>query len=278
MNYVARGRLRRAVDGFLLFVITVVALFPIVWGLSTSLKLHEKIMEFPPRFIPDPVTFEHYQLLFESGITHFIFNSSLVSFLTVVLSLIVGSLGGYALARFEFAGKKLIMFAVISVMSIPLVSLMVPTYTFLSVLGLLDTRTGLTLLYTAYQLPITVWVLYAFFQSLPQELEHAGMIDGYTRLQVLRKIVVPLSKPGMIAAGLLVIIFAWNDFVVALVMTSSEEVRTLPVAIYNYLGYFGREWGPLTAGAMVSIVPVIVVFVLFQRYFLSGMTGGSVKG
>lgn len=278
MNYIARSRLRRAVDAVVLAIIALTALFPIVWGLSTSLKPISKIMEYPPRLVPDTPTLEHYARLLDAGIGLNILNSTLVSFLTVALSLIVGALGGYALARYEFRGKKTVMFAIISVMSIPLVSLMVPTYTFLSTLGLLDTRAGLTLLYTAYQLPITVWVLYAFFQTLPQELEHAAMIDGYSRIEVLRRIVIPLSKPGMVAAGLLVIIFAWNDFVVALVMTSSEEIRTLPVAIYNYLGYFGREWGPLTAGAMVSIVPVIIVFVIFQRYFLSGMTGGSVKG
>jgi ABC-type glycerol-3-phosphate transport system permease component len=278
MNYVARGRLRRAVDGIVLFLVAATALFPILWGLSTSLKPVAKIMEYPPQLVPRPPTFEHYRQLFDAGIALNIFNSLLVSFLTVVVSLVIGSLGAYALARFDFFGKKIVMFMVISVMSIPLVSLMVPSYTFLFNLGLLDSRTGLVLLYTAYQLPVTVWVLYAFFTTLPLELERAAMIDGYSRLEALRRIVIPLSKPGMVAAGLLIVVFAWNDFVVALTMTASESVRTLPVAIYNYLGYYGREWGPLTAGAMVSIIPIIVVFIAFQRYFLSGMTGGSVKG
>jgi len=121
-------------------------------------------------------------------------------------------------------------------------------------------------------------LLYGYFSSLPVELERAAMIDGCTRLQTLRRIVLPLSGPGLIAAGLFVLTFAWNDFVVAVVMMSSEDVKTLPVAIYGYLGFYGRDWGPLTAAAMVSIVPVILVFVAFQRYFLSGMTGGGVKG
>jgi ABC-type glycerol-3-phosphate transport system permease component len=125
---------------------------------------------------------------------------------------------------------------------------------------------------------MTVWILYGYFQTLPEALENAARIDGYGRLAVLRKVVLPLSWPGLIAAGLFVLTFAWNDFVVAVAMTTSENVRTLPVAIYHYLGFFGREWGPLTAAAMVSIVPVVAVFVIFQRYFLSGMTGGGVKG
>ena len=278
MTYVARGRLRRLVDAVVLMLVAVTALFPILWGLSTSLKPVARIMEFPPQLLPNPPTFEHYARLIEAGIGWNILNSTVVSAFTVLLSLAIGSLGGYALARYDFHGKRVVMFMVIAVMSIPLVSLMVPSYTFLYNLGLLDSRFGLTLLYTAYQLPVTVWILYAFFTTLPLELERAAMIDGYSRLDALWRIVIPLSKPGMVAAGLLIVVFAWNDFVVALTMTTSEEVRTLPVAIYNYLGYYGREWGPLTAGAMVSILPIIVVFILFQRYFLSGMTGGSVKG
>ena len=124
---------------------------------------------------------------------------------------------------------------------------------FLAELGLLNTRTALVLLYTAYQLPIVVWVLFGFFQTLPHELERAALIDGYTRFQALIKIVLPLSKTGLVAAGLFVLTFAWNDFVVALVMTSSDEIRTLPIAIYNYLGYYGREWGPLTASAIAPL-------------------------
>jgi len=170
------------------------------------------------------------------------------------------------------------MFVIVAVMSIPLPSLLVPTFTFLAQIDLINTLTGLVLLYTAYQLPMTVWILYGYFLTLPEALENAARIDGYGRLATLRKVVLPLSWPGLIAAGLFVLTFAWNDFVVAVAMNTSESVRTLPVAIYHYLGFFGREWGPLTAAAMVSIVPVVAVFVLFQRYFLSGMTGGGVKG
>jgi len=278
MTHRGRARLRKAVDGAVMAVIAVVALFPILWGFTTSLKATNRILEFPPRFIPDDPTLEHYRVLVETGVTRYILNSGLVSILTVVVCLTIGVLSGYALARFTFAGKSVVMFAIVAVMSIPLVSLMVPTYTFLAWLGILDTRTSLVLLYTAYQLPVTVWILYGFFQTIPPQMEQAAQIDGYSRIEALYKVVVPLSKPGMVAAGLFVLNFAWNDFVVALVMTSSDAVRTLPFAIYNYLGYYGREWGPLTAASIISIVPVIVLFIMFQRYFLSGITGGSVKG
>lgn len=278
MTHRGRARLRKTVDGAVMAVIAVIALFPILWGFTTSLKATNRILEFPPRFIPDDPTLEHYRVLLETGVTRYIVNSGLVSILTVLVCLTIGVMSGYALARFTFVGKGLVMFAIVAVMSIPLVSLMVPTYTFLAYLGILDTRTSLVLLYSAYQLPVTVWILYGFFQTIPPQLEQAAQIDGYSRMEALYKVVVPLSKPGMVAAGLFVLNFAWNDFVVALVMTSSDAVRTLPFAIYNYLGYYGREWGPLTAASIISIVPVILLFIVFQRYFLSGITGGSVKG
>ena len=277
-SWTRRGRMLRLVDGITVLLVAGIALFPIVWGLSTSLKQTNRILEYPPRLIPDPISLEHYALLFATGIQRYVLNSTLVSVLTVLLSLAVGATCAYALARFQFKGRRFLLLTIIAVMSIPLPSLMVPTYSFLAELGLLNTRTALVLLYTAYQLPIVVWVLFGFFQTLPQELERAALIDGYTRFQALTRIVLPLSKTGLVAAGLFVLTFAWNDFVVALVMTTSDEIRTLPIAIYNYLGYYGREWGPLTASAMVSIVPVIIVFVIFQRYFLSGVTGGGVKG
>jgi multiple sugar transport system permease protein len=278
MNWRTRARARRTAEIATALAIAAVALFPILWGLSTSLKPANRILEFPPEIIPSTPTLEHYFFLFETGIGRPILNSLVVSFFSVAFSLILGTLAGYALARFDFKGKAGVMLTIVAVMSIPLPSLTVPTFILLALLDLNDTLVGLVILYTAYQLPITVWILYGYFRTLPRELESAAMIDGYSRLQVLRKIVVPLSGPGLIASGLFVLTFAWNDFVVAVAMLSSAENRTLPLAIYNYLGFFGREWGPLTASAMVATVPVIVVFVIFQRYFLSGMTGGSVKG
>lgn len=274
----ARALLRRAVNVAVTVLVCLAALFPILWGLSTSLKPANAILEYPPRLLPAPPTLEHYAQLFATGIHKYLVNSAIVSGWTVALCVMIAGLAGYALARFEFRGKALVMFAIVAVMSIPLPSLIVPTFTFLALVGLNNTLTGLVLLYTAYQLPLAVWVLYGYIGTIPTEYENAAMVDGYSRLAALRKVVLPLAAPGLIAAGLFTLTFAWNDFVVAVAMNSSDDVRTLPVAIYNYLGFFGREWGPLTAAAMVSIVPVIAVFVLFQRYFLSGMTGGGVKG
>ena len=273
----ARRRTRRLSGAAIDAVIIVVALFPILWGLSTSLKAPETILRFPPEFIPSEPTLQNYALLFRTGIERFMLNSVIVSAAAVLASLAVGSLAAYAMARMPFRGRTALMFAVVALMSIPLPSLLVPTFMFLANLSLIDSRTGLALLYTAYQLPIVVWILYGYFLSLPEELEDAARIDGYSRLETLWKVVLPLSGPGLVASGLFVLTFAWNDFVVAVVMISSEDYKTLPVAIYGYLGFYGREWGPLTASAILSIIPVIAVFVIFQRFFLGGMTSGSVK-
>lgn len=273
----ARRLARRGIDGIINLAIAAFALAPILWGLSTSLKPTEDILIYPPELIPSRPTLDHYRLLVETGIHGPILNSVIVSIGAVLLSLGVGSIAAYAVARLPFRGKNVLLFLVVALMSIPLPSLIVPTFTFLANIHLTDSLLGLVLLYSAYQIPFVLWILYSYFLSLPVELENAALIDGYSRFQTLRKVVLPLSGPGLVASGLFVVTFAWNDFVVAVAMISSGEIKTLPVAIYGYLGFYGRDWGPLTAAAIISIVPVIAVFIFFQRYFLTGMTSGGSK-
>ncbi|MBD0416860.1 carbohydrate ABC transporter permease [Oryzicola mucosus] len=269
-----RAALRTVVNAGIVFF----ALAPIAWGVLSSLKPTNQILEVPPRFIPQDVTLEHYERVIGDKGLLFLGNSALISAITIVCALAIGSIAAYAIARYEFPGRKVLMVFTIGVMSIPIASLLIPTFTLLSVVGLINTHVGLILLYTAYQLPIVIWMLYGYFLSLPVEVEHAARIDGYTALGTLRRVVLPLSKPALVAAALFVLVFAWNDFVVAVTMTSSESVRTFPVAVYFYLGFYGREWGPLLAAAVISIIPIILIFIVLQRYFISGLTGGGVKG
>ncbi|MGB9106211.1 MAG: carbohydrate ABC transporter permease, partial [Terriglobales bacterium] len=224
------------------------------------------------------ITFAHYEAIVRGGVFGYLENTIIVSAGTVLLCLTLGLLGGYAVARFAFRGRKAFQVLILGLMSIPIASLLIPSFSLLFRIGLLDTRLGLVLLYSAYQLPLVLWLLAGFIDTVPEALEHAALVDGYSRWGILYRITLPLSRPALVAAGLLVLTFAWNDFVVAVVMISSNEVKTLPVGIYDFLGYFGRDWGALTASAMVSAVPVIALFVFFQRYFLSGMTSGGIKG
>jgi ABC-type glycerol-3-phosphate transport system permease component len=259
-------------------VIAAVALLPILWGFFSSLKPSDRIVEFPPRLLPETPTLEHYRRIFADQAADYIANSLAVSAASVLLTLALGAFAGYAIARFKFRGRDGLMAATVAIMSIPIASLLVPTFTLLSTVGLTDTRIGLVLLYSAYQLPVVVWMLYGYFLSLPVEIENAARVDGCSPMRALVKVVLPLSKPGLIAAGLFVLVFAWNDFVVAVTMTSSEAARTFPVAIYFYLGFYGREWGPLLAASIVSIIPIVAIFIFLQRHFVSGLTGGGVKG
>lgn len=268
-------RLLRLVTSLL---IAVTALFPILFGLSSSFKTPRDIVQFPPSLLPAEPTFENYRTIWQAGIGGFLANSLIISAATVGLCILLGAPAAYALARFRFAGRMAAIVVIIAVMSIPVASLLIPTYTLIADIGLMNTHLGLVLVYTAYQLPIAVWILAAYFQSLPEELEWSAMMDGYSRFQTLWRIVLPLSRPGLVAAVLFIVVFAWNDFVVAVTLLSSEEKRTLPIAIYNFLGFYGREWGPLLAAAMVATVPILFLFILLQRYFVAGMTGGGVKG
>jgi len=270
----ASGAARLAIS----ILIAAAALLPIVWGLLSSFKTPQDILQTTPRWLPTTFTLENYVSIFKAGAGGYLFNSILVSTGTVALCLAIGSVAGYGLARFQFPGKRAVTVAIIAVMSIPVASLLIPTYTLMAEVALVNTRLGLILVYSAYQLPIVIWIMTTYYQTLPEELEWSALIDGYSRAQTLRKIVLPLSRPALIAATLFVLTFAWNDFVVAVTLLSADSVRTLPIGIYNFLGFYGREWGPLLAASMVSIVPLVALFVALQRFFIAGMTGGGVKG
>jgi len=259
-------------------LVAAAALFPILFALSSSFKDSREIIRFPPSLLPEAPTLENYGAIWNAGVGGFLVNSLIVSTLTVLLCVALGAPAAYALARYRFSGRTAMIAVIIAVMSIPVASLLIPTYTLIADIGLMNTHAGLVLVYTAYQLPIAIWILAAYFQSLPEELEWSAMMDGYSRIQTLRRVVLPLSRPGLVAAVLFVVVFAWNDFVVAVTLLSSEEKRTLPIAIYNFLGFYGREWGPLLASAMVATLPILVLFIVLQRYFVAGMTGGGVKG
>ena len=273
-SQLASGAARLAIS----ILIAAAALLPIVWGLLSSFKTPQDILQTTPRWLPTTFTLENYVSIFKAGAGGYLFNSILVSTGTVALCLAIGSVAGYGLARFQFPGKRAVTVAIIAVMSIPVASLLIPTYTLMAEVALVNTRLGLILVYSAYQLPIVIWIMATYYQTLPEELEWSALIDGYSRAQTLRKIVLPLSRPALIAATLFVLTFAWNDFVVAVTLLSADSVRTLPIGIYNFLGFYGREWGPLLAASMVSIVPLVALFVALQRFFIAGMTGGGVKG
>jgi multiple sugar transport system permease protein len=260
----------------LLFIL--VAIFPFVWALSTSLKTPDQLLLFPPRYIPSPLAPENYLRAWQKGMGQGFVNSIFVCTVSVLLTVLVGALAAYSIGRLRWRGRSIFLLVIIAPMMVPGLVLLVPTYIMMSQLQLLDTYLVLILLYVVRSLPLSVWIMRGFFETLPHELEEAAYIDGASRLQVLRHVVLPLSQPALVATALIVFHNSWDDFLVASTMTSRATMRTVQVALYFNIGEYGIDWGALMAAAIMSLAPMLVLFLLLQRRFISGITHGALKG
>lgn len=254
------------------------SLVPIVWALLTSLKPDAFIMTFPPTWWPEAMVLEQYEKVLASNMPRYFLNSVVVAALAVLLTIAVASHGAYAVARFEFAGKNALLFLILSTMMVARLANIVPLYLMAARLGLLDTHLALVLVYSGWQVPIIVWLLRDFFASVPPNLDRAALMDGYGRLAAFYRVTLPLARPGLAAAAILVFVYVWNDFIIAVTLTSSEEMRLVSVGLYMYVSSFGIRWGELMAAVMLSLLPVLATFLLLQRHFVSGMTSGAIKG
>jgi len=260
------------------FAAAVFALFPIAWGVVTSLKTRGAIFQSPPQWWPDPATGENYRaVLLGSNMPVYFRNSLIVTISSIVLTLTVASLAAYALARFRLKGKPFLMFVMLATSMIPTIAVVVPLYSIASQTGLLDTLTALVLAFTAWQVPMSVWLLRGFFQGIPQSLDESALIDGCSRFQAFRKIILPLSRPGLAAAAVLVWIYTWNDFIIPITLTASDAHRVVSIGLYYYITVFGIEWGHLMAAVVLVLAPAILAFAFLQRSFVSGLTAGATK-
>ena len=256
----------------------VLGLFPFLWAFSTSLKTPSQLLLFPPRFIPSPIAPENYLRAWQKGMGQGFINSIFVCTVSVLLTVVVGALAAYSIGRLRWAGRNLFLVVIIAPMMVPGLVLLVPTYIMMSQLRLLDTYLVLILLYTVRSLPRSVWIMRGFFETLPHELEEAAYIDGASRLRVLWHIVMPLSQPALVATALIVFHASWDDFLVASTMISRAAMRTVQVALYFNIGEYGVDWGALMAAAIMSLAPMMLLFLLLQRRFISGITHGALKG
>jgi ABC-type glycerol-3-phosphate transport system permease component len=262
----------------LLFLACVFALFPIAWGFVTSLKGEAEVVSYPPSWIPASPTLENYVGVLSSDLPHYLLNSILVAVLTIILSLAIAAHAGYAVARLDFRGRSTVLYLILASMMIARVSNIVPLYLLSSQLGLLDTKLALVLVYSGWQMPIAVWLLKDFFANVPQSLERAAQVDGYGALSIFYRIALPLVRPGLAAAAILIFMFVWNDFILAVTLTTSGSNRMVTVGLYNYVGQFGIQWGPLMAAVMVALLPVVILFGFVQKTLTHGLTAGAVKG
>jgi multiple sugar transport system permease protein len=266
-----------------LVVVTVAAfcvwsLFPLVWALMTSLKFDQQAMTFPPQWLPEPLTFSQYDRVIGSRIPSYFINSFVVACLTVVGTLIVASHAAYSAARFNFFGRNALLFLILATMMVARLANIVPLYILGARTGLLDTRLMLVIVYSGWQIPVVVWLLRDFFERISPNLDKAALVDGYSRLGAFYRVALPLCRPGLAAAAILVFVYVWNDFIIAVTLTRSEDIRMLTVGLYMYVEQFGIRWGELMAAVMLALLPVIGVFLVLQRTFVRGLTSGSIKG
>jgi multiple sugar transport system permease protein len=278
-----RGTRQYALWTIAIVAVLVVALIPVLWLISLSLKPTEAVAD--GRFIPSEISFENYESLFEGGVDDSPFikpliNSLLIALTTTVISIVLASFAAYAIARLEFPGKRVILAGALAIAMFPPISTIGPLFDMWRTIGLYDTYPGLIIPYLTFSLPLAIYALTAFFREIPWELEQAAQVDGATPFQAFRKVIVPLAAPGMFTAAILVFIFAWNDFLFAISLTSSDASRTVPAALAFFTGEssFTEPTGSIAAAAVVVTVPIIVFVLFFQRRIVSGLTAGAVKG
>jgi multiple sugar transport system permease protein len=262
-----------------ILVVLLYALIPVVWITSLSLKPPDQTGD--GRFIPKEFSFDNYDSVFSADT----FNAALVNSIGIaaiatLVSIALASMAAYALSRLDFAGKALILSGALAVAMFPPISIVGSLFDMWRAVGLFDTWPGLIIPYMTFTLPLAIYTLSAFFREIPWELEQAAQVDGATPFQAFRKVIVPLAAPGVFTASILVFIFAWNDFIFATTLTSTDNARTVPAALAFFTGgsQFEEPTGAISAAAVVVTIPIIIMVLIFQRRIVAGLTAGAVKG
>ena len=274
---------------FGLVLVIFYALFPVLWIISLSLKTPATVTVkagegFWDTLIPSDATFKNYSALFENGLDgpflKPLINSIGIALIATVIAIILASFAAYAIARLEFPGKTLILGGALAIAMFPPISTVGPLFDMWRSLGLYDTWPGLIIPYLTFALPLAIYTLVAFFREIPWDLEQAAQVDGATPFQAFRKVIVPLATPGMFTAAILVFIFAWNDFLFAISLTSSDASRTVPAALAFFTGdsQFTQPFANIAAAAVIVTIPIIIFVLIFQRRIVAGLTSGAVKG
>jgi multiple sugar transport system permease protein len=256
--------------------VLIVLLSPFLWLLQMSFKSNDLILQFPPPLIFTP-TLENYTSLWHSAFSASFLNSLLSASFSTALALLLGVPAAYALSRWEERGKHALSFAVLVTRMAPPIAFTIPFFLFYRWIGLLDTVTGLVLIYTSFNLPLVIWMMQPFFETVPKSLEEAALVDGASTRTIFLKIVLPMVAPGIAATAILCFLYAWNDFFFALILTRTNA-RTAPVAVVNFMNYEGWEWGKIAAGGSLVMAPVLIFSLAVRRYLVSGLTAGAVKG
>jgi multiple sugar transport system permease protein len=262
-------------------LILVWCLLPVVWIISLSFKSVEETAAGSPQFLPQEFTLQNYRdILSNEDFLLALRNSFGISAISTVLAVIFATLAAYAIARLEFKGKRIVLSMALAIAMFPVVSLVGPLFDMWGTFGLFNTWPGLIIPYMTFTLPLAIWTLSAFFREIPWEMEQAAQVDGATSWQAFRKVIVPLAAPGVFTAAILTFFFAWNEFVLAISLTSTTSSRTVPAQLSFFVGPdpFNPPYGQLATASVVVTVPIIIIVLLFQRKIVAGLTSGAVKG
>ena len=255
------------------------ALAPVALMIGTAFKPNVEIFQVPPRWLPRAPTLSNFhKVMFNSGIPRYALNSVIIATLMTFTALVLGTMAGYGFSRFKFRGNRALSLFMLLGQLIPLIALIVPFFQIFDAVGLLDTKIGIALAHLTTALPLVTWMSASYFSTIPVELDEAAILDGCTRMQALRKVVLPVALPGIISIALFAFLMSWNEFVLASVLTNTDNSKTLPIGLSEFATMFTVDWGSTMAAAFLMTVPVVAVFLLFQKQFVSGLSAGAVKG
>ncbi|GAA3416995.1 carbohydrate ABC transporter permease [Streptosporangium vulgare] len=254
------------------------AVLPVLWMLSTSFKENGEVFQSPPQLITEGFSLDAYRAILGNGEQlRFFLNSYIVAFAVTVLTLLVAILAGYAFSRFRFPFQRTINAVIVSVQAVPPITLVIPYFGLVVGLGLYNTYPGLILTHMVFTLPYAIIMITAYLNTLPRELDESVKVDGGTGWTALWRILVPISVPGLIAVGIYTFMISWNEYLFALTLTRTNDMRTVPIGIQLLMGQHSYEWNQMMAMSILGSIPVLVLFLLFQRRFIGGLTAGAVK-
>ena len=273
-----RSRLRRLLEVELpVLLIVLFALAPYVWMVLTSVKPSSAIATFPVQYLPADPTLEHYRaLLARTSFLRNLLDSLVVAVGAVVLGLGVSVPAAYAFSRFRFAGRSGLLVFFLTINMVPVVMLIIPLFVLMRQLGLIDTFVGVVAGHATFAIPFSVWMMTSYFNALPAELDEAALVDGATRWQTIRHVVLPLAMPGIVTTGIYIFVNSWNEYLFAM-MLSGQSIKTVTVALQSFIGEFTVQWGLLTAGGTLVAIPVTLLFLVIQRRLVGGLTAGAAK-
>jgi multiple sugar transport system permease protein len=251
---------------------------PVVWMLSTSFKNNGEVFQNPPNLITESFSLDAYREILGNGAQlRFFLNSYIVAFAVTILTLLVAILAGYAFSRFRFPFQRTINAVIVSVQVVPPITLVIPYFGLVVALGLYNTYLGLILTHMVFTLPYAIIMITAYLNTLPRELDESVKIDGGTSWTALWRILVPISVPGLVAVGVYTFMISWNEYLFALTLTRTDDMRTVPIGIQLLMGQHSYEWNQMMAMSILGSIPVLLLFLLFQRRFIGGLTAGAVK-